>query len=70
MKKIRLTLTQWMVATLVAVVGMLAVAFKLQGNKLEKAKLKLMEKDLELAIQKDDENIKEKKKKLKEAKRK
>lgn len=70
MKKIVLTLNQWLLLSLAAIAGVLAVAFKLQSNKLKEAKLKLLEKDLEIAIQKDDENIKQKKKKLKEAKKK
>lgn len=70
MKKIALTLSQWVIISLAAIVGVLAVAFKIQGDKLKQAKLKLLEKDLEIAIEKDAENIKEKKRKLKEAKKK
>lgn len=70
MKKIALTLSQWVIISLAAIVGVLAVAFKIQGDKLKQAKLKLLEKDLEIAIAKDEENIKEKKRKLKEAKKK
>jgi hypothetical protein len=70
LSKIRLTVVQWLVVMLAAVTGVLALAFKLQGDKLKEVKLKLMEKDLDLAIKKDSDNIKEKKKKLREAKRK
>lgn len=70
LSKIRLTVVQWLVVMLAAIAGVLAIAFKLQGDKLKEVKLKLMEKDLDLAIKKDSDNIKEKKKKLKEAKRK
>jgi hypothetical protein len=70
MKKIVLTLSQWVIVSLAAIVGVLAVAFKLQGNKLKDAKLKLLEKDLEIAIEKDAKNIADKKKKLREAKKK
>lgn len=69
MKKIALTLSQWIIVSLAAIAGVLAVAFKLQSNKLKQAKLALLEKDLEIAIKKDDENIAKKKKKLKEAKK-
>lgn len=69
MKNITLTLTQWVIALLAAIVGILAVAFKLQGNALKSAKLKLLEKDLDIAISKDAANIADKKKKLKEAKK-
>lgn len=69
MKKIVLTLSQWIIVSLAAVVGVLAVALKLQGNKLKDARVKLLEKDLEIAIEKDERNIQAKKKKLREAKK-
>lgn len=69
MRTITLTLTQWVIGALAAIVGVLLVAFKLQGNALKSAKLKLLEKDLDIAIAKDAENIAEKKRKLKEAKK-
>ena len=70
MKKLALTFTQWVIVALSAVIGVLAVALKLQSNALKSAKLKLLEKELDIAIAKDDENIAKKKKKLREAKRK
>jgi len=70
MKNITLTLTQWVVVVLSSIVGLLAVAFKLQSNALQSAKLKLLEKDLDIAIAKDAANIAEKKRRLKEAKKK
>lgn len=69
MKNITLTLTQWVIAALATIVGVLLVALKLQNNALKSAKLKLLEKDLDIAIAKDAENIAEKKRKLKEAKK-
>ena len=69
MKKIVLTLSQWIIVSLAAVVGVLAVALKLQGNKLKDARVKLLEKDLEIAIEKDERNIQAKKKKLREDKK-
>lgn len=70
MKNITLTLTQWVIVALSGLVGILAVAFKLQSNALQSTKLKLLEKDLDIAIAKDAANIAEKKRRLKEAKRK
>jgi len=69
MKKIALTFTQWVIVALSAVIGVMAVALKLQSNALKSAKLKLLEKELDIAIAKDDENIAQKKKKLREAKK-
>lgn len=69
MKKIVLTLSQWVIISLAGIIGVLAVAFKLQGNKLKEARLKLLEKDLDIAIQKDQNNIAKKKKRLREAKK-
>lgn len=69
MKKLALTFTQWVIVALSAVIGVLAVALKLQSNALKSAKLKLLEKELDIAIAKDDENIAQKKKKLREAKK-
>lgn len=67
---IKLTLQQWSLITLVVIIGLLVVALKLQGSALHKIKLLLMEKELDLATQKDDENIKEKKARYEEEKRK
>jgi hypothetical protein len=69
MKKVALTLSQWLIISLAAVAGVLAVVLKLQGDKLKDARVKLLEKDLEIAIQKDEQNIQAKKKKLREAKK-
>lgn len=69
MKNIALTVTQWIIVILAGLVGVLAVAFKLQGNALKSAKLKLLEKDLDIAMAKDASNIAVKKKKLREAKK-
>lgn len=69
MKKVALTLSQWLIISLAAVAGVLAVILKLQGDRLKDARVKLLEKDLEIAIQKDEQNIQVKKKKLREAKK-
>lgn len=70
LSKISLTAQQWLILTLVAIVGIMVVAFNVQGSVLHKVKLSLMEKELDLAIQKDEENIKAKKKRLAQEKRK
>lgn len=70
MSTITLTLKQWFVISMVVIVGILVVALGLQGSALHKVKILLMEKELDLATQKDDENIKEKKARYKEEKRK
>jgi hypothetical protein len=51
-------------------VGVLLVVFDLKNKELRAAKVKLAEKELDIAIAKDSAKIKQKKKKLKEAKNK
>lgn len=69
MKQIQLTLTQWTIITLLALVGILAIILRSRGKALKELKLKLMQKDLEISIEKDDKNVAEKKKALRKAKR-
>jgi hypothetical protein len=69
LSKIKLTISQYAILSLVAVVGALIVMLRLKGSQLHELKLKLMEKELDIATSKDDANIKQKKKKLKEAKK-
>jgi hypothetical protein len=69
LSKIKLTVTQWVIVVLASVVGVLVIALGIQGGKLHRAKVKLIEKDLDIATIKDDENIADKKKKLRKAKK-
>jgi|694.fasta_scaffold62669_5 hypothetical protein len=68
--ELKLTLTQWIVVSLSIIVGVLLVVFDLKNKELRAAKVKLAEKELDIAIAKDSAKIKQKKKKLKEAKNK
>lgn len=70
LSKLKLTAQQWAILTLVAIVGIMVVAFNIQGSILHKVKLSLMEKELDLALQKDKQNIAAKKKRLAQEKRK
>lgn len=69
MKTLKLTLIQWSLLALAVLVGALVIALKLQGSKLHLLKLQLMKKELDIAIEKDDNNIAEKKKAYKKAKK-
>jgi len=69
LSNIKLTAIQWVLLTLTAIIGILVIALGIQGGRLHKAKVKLIEKDLDIATLKDDENIASKKKKLKKAKK-
>jgi len=69
LSKIKLTVTQWVIVALASVVGILVIILGIQGGKLHRAKVKLIEKDLDIATIKDDENIADKKKKLRKAKK-
>jgi hypothetical protein len=68
--ELKLTLTQWIVVSLSIIVGVLLVVFDLKNKELRAVKVKLAEKELDIAIAKDSTKIKQKKKKLKEAKNK
>lgn len=69
LSKVKLTVSQYAILTLIAALGVLVVMLRLRGSQLHELKLKLMEKELDIATAKDDANIKQKKKKLKEAKK-
>lgn len=67
--KISLTLQQWAIVSLIAIVGVLVVVLKLQGSKLHAVKLALMQKELDILVKKDDDNIAQKKRALRKAKK-
>ena len=69
LSNIKLTVTQAIILALSAIVGILVVILGIQGGRLHKAKVKLIEKELDIATLKDDKNIKDKKKKLRQAKK-
>lgn len=69
LSNIKLTVSQYVILSLIAIVGILVVALRIKGSQLHELKLKLMEKELDIAMAKDDANVKDKKKKLKKAKK-
>jgi hypothetical protein len=69
LSNIKLTVTQAIILALSAIVGILVVILGIQGGRLHKAKVKLIERELDIATLKDDKNIKDKKKKLRQAKK-
>ena len=62
---VKLTLNQYLLITLGAILGVVVVAFKLQGLALRKAQLNLLKKEIDIAIEKDDSKVADKKEKLK-----
>jgi hypothetical protein len=69
LSKIKLTVVQAIILALTTIVGILVVVLGIQGGRLHRAKVKLIEKELDIATIKDDENIADKKKKLRKAKK-
>lgn len=54
---ISLTLTQWVILTMAAVISGLVFALRLQGSKLHKAQVELLEQHIRTVDAKDDEAV-------------
>ena len=54
---IKLTLTQWLVLTLSAIIGGLLLALRLQGSKLHKVQVQLLETQVNAQEDTDDHNV-------------
>lgn len=57
MQSIKLTLTQWVIVSLAATVGLLVAALRLQGSRLHYAQLQLLEANYNAQDQTDDEAV-------------
>lgn len=56
--KLQLSLVQWVMLSLAALVGMLVVALKLQGSALHKAQVQLLEQHIKTIDSSDDQSVK------------
>jgi hypothetical protein len=56
-KNITLSITQWAVVTLLAVVAFLAAALKLRGSELHKAKVDLLKAQMDAETKEGDQKI-------------
>lgn len=55
--KLKLSLSQWIILSLAAIIGGLVTAFKLQGKSLHKAQVDLLESQLVGRVRQDDKDV-------------
>jgi hypothetical protein len=68
LKTIKLSVEQYIIVTLVAGVGLLVLALRLQGSRLHKAKVSLLKERVNRSIELNDANVKIKRQLYKKAK--
>lgn len=57
LKGVRLSITGWLVVSMGLAIGVLVAALKLQGSRLHKAKLKLIEKEIDVRDDQDSHKV-------------
>lgn len=67
MDNIKLTLTQWLLVVVSAACGVLVLLFKLQGSKLHKARIDLLNEQIKRTNEKQENHISSLKKKFKKS---
>lgn len=57
LRSITLSLSQWLILTLAAIIGALVVALRLRGGQLHKAQVDLLASQIERGNEKDQESL-------------